>query len=72
MDQLITFGLTNAVTAAVAGELDVPLLDHAAQMPRDERYWSDGRHVNVEGGRLKARWFAEFIAGTFLAPDRPR
>jgi lysophospholipase L1-like esterase len=66
------FEQTNAVTVAVAEEQGVALLDHAAQMPRDERYWSDGRHVNVEGGRLKARFFAEFVAATFLDPDRPR
>jgi hypothetical protein len=58
----------NAVTRTVAAELDVPLFDHAATMPADEALWSDGRHVNAAGGRVKARQFADAVAARFLAP----
>ena len=40
---------------------DIPLFDFAAVMPKDIRYWGDGRHVNEEGALLKAQLFGEFI-----------
>jgi lysophospholipase L1-like esterase len=56
----------NAVTQSVAAELEIPFYDHAAEMPPDPKYWSDGRHVNAEGGRIKGRQFASAVAERFL------
>ena len=58
----------NAVTQRVAEELAIPYYDHASEMPTEPRYWSDGRHVNAEGGKLKARQFASCVAERFLKP----
>jgi lysophospholipase L1-like esterase len=56
----------NGVTRKVAEELGLAYYDHAAEMPGDVRYWSDGRHVNAEGGKLKAQQFAAAVAERFL------
>ena len=60
----------NAVTQRVAEELAIPYYDHASEMPSDPRYWSDGRHVNPEGGKIKARQFASCVAERFLQEKR--
>ena len=44
------------------------MFDFAAVMPTDKRFWLDGRHVNVEGARLKARLFADFLHEAGLIP----
>lgn len=51
----------NEIVKNVAKKNDIPLFDFAAVMPKDIRYWGDGRHVNEEGAFLKAQLFAEFI-----------
>jgi len=56
----------NDVTRSVAEELGLAYYDHAAEMPADPRFWSDGRHVNAEGGKLKAQLFAQDVAERFL------
>jgi lysophospholipase L1-like esterase len=56
----------NAVLRRVARTEDAALFDFAKVFPRDARYFSDGRHVNVEGSRLKARLFADFLVESDL------
>jgi len=60
----------NTVTQKVAAELSIPYYDHASEMPTEPKYWSDGRHVNAEGGKIKARQFASFVAEHFLQAKR--
>ena len=55
------FGEMNDVVKKVAQANRVPLFDFAAVMPKDRRYWGDGRHVNEEGAFLKAQLFARFL-----------
>lgn len=56
----------NALTEKLAEEKGAPFFDFAAQMPRDLRYWRDGRHVNEEGSLLMAWLFADYLAGGML------
>lgn len=58
----------NAVMTAVGERRDVPVYDFAADMPPDEKYWEDGRHVLLPGSRLKARLFGKFLVDNALIP----
>ncbi len=51
----------NDVIKEVALSNEVPLFDFTAVMPKDKKYWSDGRHSNELGAEKKAELFAEFI-----------
>ena len=55
------FQENNEVVKELAAQYGVALFNFAKEMPKDKRYWSDGRHVNEEGAALKAELFAEFI-----------
>jgi hypothetical protein len=39
----------------------MPFFDFASVMPKDKKYWRDGRHVNALGAEKMAELFAEFI-----------
>ena len=56
----------NEVMKSVGNDLGIKVYDFAKDMPEDIEYWTDGRHVNEEGARLKAELFAEFIINNFL------
>lgn len=58
------FKENNEVVKKVAGRYGAHLFDFASVMPKDEKYWADGRHVNEEGALLKANLFADFIHGS--------
>ena len=47
--------------SSVAEETDVPFFDFAGEFPTEKRWFNDGRHVNEEGARLKAKLFAGFL-----------
>ena len=57
------FKENNEVIKEVANNYGAHLFDFASEMPKDKKYWSDGRHVNEEGALLKAQLFARFIQG---------
>lgn len=57
----------NAAVRRTAEKERVAFFDFAAEMPQDESYWADERHVNEKGARRKAELFAEFIETRFLA-----
>ena len=52
---------TNEIVKEVAELYETPLLDFAALMSQDKRYWADGRHVNERGALMKAMLYANFI-----------
>ncbi len=51
----------NATVARVAARSSAEYFDFAGAFPSSKRYFSDGRHVNEEGVRLKAKLFADFL-----------
>lgn len=55
------FKENNEVVKGVANNHKMPLFDFAAVMPKEKKYWFDGRHVNEEGTKKKAELFADFI-----------
>jgi len=55
------FRENNAVVREIAFEHGVALFEFGQRMPKDRKYWADGRHVNEKGAQLKARLFGEFI-----------
>jgi len=60
------FAEVNEASKRVGEREGVAFYDHVAQMPKERKYWADGRHVNAEGARVKAELFADFIAPRFL------
>ncbi|HET6598293.1 MAG TPA: SGNH/GDSL hydrolase family protein [Anaerolineales bacterium] len=55
------FRENNDVVREVASSHAIPLFDFVEVMPKDAKYWADGRHVNEAGALVKARLFAEFV-----------
>ena len=53
----------NDVTRNLGEELDIPVIDLAAEMPKSSRFYYDFTHYNIEGGK----WVGEFVASK-LAP----
>lgn len=51
----------NETLKSIAKEQKVHLFDFASLFPADRCYYVDGVHVNVEGARLKAKLFAEYL-----------
>lgn len=63
------FAQNNEVVKEAAASSGVPLFDFASVMPRDKKYWADGRHVNELGAERKAELFADFIHKNGLIPE---
>jgi hypothetical protein len=59
----------NKIIKDVAESHDILLFDSARMMPKEKRYWSDGRHLNEEGSFVKASLLADFIERSGLIPD---
>ncbi len=55
------FEENNEVVKEVARKNEIPVFDFAAVMPKDKKYWHDGRHVNELGAEKMAELFAEYI-----------
>ena len=51
----------NDVIMEVAHRNDIPYFVFAAVMPKDKKYWSDGRHVNELGAEEMAGLFAGYL-----------
>lgn len=51
----------NDVMRKVAKSLEIPIYDFSNEMPKDKKYWADGRHNNEEGTYLKGTLFARYI-----------
>jgi hypothetical protein len=56
----------------ISRDRDVNFFDFAGAFPTDRKYYVDGRHVTVEGSRLKAVLFAEYLITEGLLPRRGR
>lgn len=65
-EYITAFDELNSIIRLVAGEMKVNLFDFTEAFPKDGRYYTDGRHVNIEGARLKAQLFADYIVGARL------
>jgi hypothetical protein len=59
----------NIVIREVAESHGIPLVDMAKMMPKDRKYWTDGRHVNEDGALVKAALLADFIETSGLIPE---
>ncbi len=60
-EYLFAINQHNEVIKSICDSHNLPCYDFAQDMPIDEIYWDDGRHLNEQGARLKAELFAEFI-----------
>jgi len=58
----------NDVYRKIADTDKVPFLDLDAIMPKDEQYFTDGRHNSAKGARKKAEIYAEFLTSHNLIP----
>lgn len=57
----------NDLTRAVAEGNEIPLFDLEAVYPADRSLFTDGRHMTVEGNRIRAQLIGDFIIGEFLS-----
>lgn len=58
----------NRVLLDICAQHHLACYDHAAEMPADRRYWTDGRHTTEEGAELRARLVATWLLGSGLLP----
>ncbi len=60
-EHISAFEEMNIILINIARENRIRLFDFANLFPKDKRYFVDGRHTTVEGTKLKAKLFAEYI-----------
>ena len=58
----------NEVLRAIGRERQVPVYDFAAEMPDDPHLFVGALHMTVEGSRVQARLFADFLLREGLVP----
>ena len=58
----------NQVLKSLTGKMHVNLFDFANSFPKDKAYFTDGVHVNVDGAKLKAKMFADYLVNEELLP----
>lgn len=66
------FAEHNVIMRQVASEEGILFYDFAADMPTDIQFWADGRHMTVEGNRLRAELIAEFLVSLNVLSDATR
>ncbi len=59
---------TNGILKEIAGKMNLHYYDFASIFPIDPEFFTDGRHVNPKGARLKARFFADYMVENQLLP----
>ena len=58
----------NSVIRDVAIDTGAVYFDFAAEFPTSTEYYNDGIHVNEQGARLQAKFFADFLEEQSLLP----
>ena len=58
----------NAVVKDLSRRYSVECYDFESEMPKDLKYWEDGRHMNESGAELKARLTARYLLESGLLP----
>jgi lysophospholipase L1-like esterase len=58
----------NKILIHIAKKNRIGLFDFAKIFPKDKKYFVDGRHTTVEGTKLKAKLFAEYITENRIIP----
>ncbi|MBN2313747.1 MAG: SGNH/GDSL hydrolase family protein, partial [Sedimentisphaerales bacterium] len=61
----------NETLKSIASEMAINLFDFARVFPVDKGLFTDGLHVNIEGVRLKAKLFADYLIENKLVPKTP-
>lgn len=59
----------NAITRALAAELEIPLIDLARDLPENPEYWIDGLHLTPAGAAEQATHYADFLHTNDLLPQ---
>ena len=62
----------NEMVRQLAQREQVPLLDMAERLPRDRKYYLDGRHSTEAGAALRGQIVAEFLIAQKLVPKPAR
>jgi lysophospholipase L1-like esterase len=61
----------NDVTKKTAAKTNSSLFDFGEVFPNDKNLFTDGRHLNEDGAKLKAKLFADYLINHNLIPDKP-
>ena len=59
----------NQVLKSLSEKTHVNLFDFASSFPKDKIYFTDGIHVNIDGAKLKAKMFADYLIDKGLLPN---
>ena len=52
-----------------SGRARICMFDFAGVFPTEKNYYMDGWHVNIEGAKLKARLFADYLIESGLVQN---
>jgi hypothetical protein len=58
----------NLLLKQIAEDTDVHFFDFASNFPKSKQYFYDGRHVNLEGAKLQAELFGNYLIENGLIP----
>lgn len=58
----------NRVVLKICEDRGLQCHDHAAEMPSERRYWTDGRHTTEAGAELRAQLVAAWLLRSSLLP----
>jgi hypothetical protein len=67
-DYQMAFEEHNAIVKRLSEEMGTYFYDFAADMPLDEAYWVEGRHMTVEGNRVRAELIAAHLDENNVIP----
>jgi len=67
-EYLLAYEEMNQVIKSLSQKMHVNIFDFADVFPKDKIYFTDGIHVNVDGAKLKAKMFADYLIKKELLP----
>ena len=56
----------NEIIKRIGKDLNISIYDFESEMPKNNLFWSDGRHVNELGSHYKGELFAKYIYNSDL------
>lgn len=68
-EYISAYAENNRLLKAIANDKNQHFFDFSAEFPTEKRWYTDGRHVNEDGARLKAELFGDFLIEAQLLPS---
>jgi lysophospholipase L1-like esterase len=68
-EYISAYAENNRLLKTIANDTNQHFFDFSAEFPTEKRWYTDGRHVNEDGARLKAELFGDFLIEAQLLPS---